>query len=45
MFGGSNINRIKMNIRQATMADAAVIAAYNVALARESEDMTLETWL
>jgi ribosomal protein S18 acetylase RimI-like enzyme len=31
-----------MKIRQATMADAAVIASYNVALAKESEDMTLE---
>jgi ribosomal protein S18 acetylase RimI-like enzyme len=31
-----------MEIRQATMADAAAIAAYNVALAKESEDLTLD---
>jgi len=31
-----------MEIREATMADAAVIAAYNVALAKESEDLTLD---
>jgi ribosomal protein S18 acetylase RimI-like enzyme len=31
-----------MEIRQATIADAAAIAEYNVALAKESEDLTLE---
>jgi GNAT superfamily N-acetyltransferase len=32
----------KMNIRQATMADAAVIADFNVRLALESEQLSLE---
>jgi len=31
-----------MEIRRATIADAAVIAAYNAALARESENMPLD---
>jgi GNAT superfamily N-acetyltransferase len=31
-----------MEIRQATMADAAVIAEYNVALAKESENLSLD---
>jgi GNAT superfamily N-acetyltransferase len=31
-----------MEIRQATIADAAVIAEYNIALAKETEDLTLD---
>src|SRR5580658_1321278 len=31
-----------MEIRRATMADAAVIAEYNLALAKESEGLTLD---
>ncbi len=33
---------IHTEIRQATMADAAVIADYNLALAKESDNLTLE---